>query len=141
MLARMPKYGAANVNHLIKPLDEVDIITPVEAIQFADTPAKVKTSGRLLVGSKALGCIKCHTFNNQKAEGIQALDLTSMPQRLKRDWFQRYMLDPNLSGPGPECPHLGPWVKHSSTKSLKAVLKNKSKVFMSTLAKDPKLHP
>ncbi|RLS22869.1 MAG: cytochrome c1 [Planctomycetota bacterium] len=107
MLARMPKYGGNNVNPLIKPLGEVDTIEPVEAIQFADTLSKVKTSGRLLVGSKALGCIKCHTFNNQKAEGIQALDLTSMPQRLKRDWFQRYMLDPQPFRPGTRMP--APW--------------------------------
>ena len=107
MMTRMPRYGSGNVIHLVKALDKADPIEPVDAIQFADSAAKVKSSGRQLVGSKALGCIKCHTFNNQKAEGIQALDLVSMPQRLKRDWFQRYMLDPQPFRPGTRMP--APW--------------------------------
>jgi len=107
MLSRMPRYGNSNVSHLVKDLGEADPLEKVPPVEFADAASKVKTSGRFLVGSKALGCIKCHTFNNQKAEGIQALDLTNMPQRLKRDWFQLYMLDPTQFRPGTRMP--APW--------------------------------
>ena len=107
MFTRMPKYGSGNVNHLVKGLAQSDPLPAVDPITFADPASKVRSSARFLVGSKALGCIKCHTFNNQKAEGIQAMDLTTMPQRLKHDWFQRYMLDPQVFRAGTRMP--APW--------------------------------
>lgn len=107
MLVRMPKFGNANVQSLVKNLPQADPQVKEEDIAFADSANKVKTSGRFLVGNKALGCIKCHTFNNQKAEGIQAMDLTTMAQRLKHGWFQKYMLNPQQFRPGTRMP--APW--------------------------------
>ena len=107
MLVRMPKFGNGNVQDLIKNLPLADPQVAEEEITFVDPPSKVKSSGRLLVGTKALGCVKCHTFNNQKAEGIQALDLTSMTSRLKHGWFQKYMLNPQPFRPGTRMP--APW--------------------------------
>ena len=42
--------------------------------------AKVKAAARHMVGGKALGCIKCHTFNGKKAEGVQGIDMTHHAQ-------------------------------------------------------------
>ena len=42
-----------------------------------------------------MGCITCHTFNGEKAGAMGAVDVAeSTTQRLRREWFYRYMLDP-----------------------------------------------
>jgi hypothetical protein len=58
-----------------------------------------------MVGSQGgLACVKCHYFGKHEATGIQALDLTTMTQRLRKDWFQRYMIDPQNYRPGTRMP-------------------------------------
>src|SRR5439155_719143 len=57
-----------------------------------------------LVGDGAMACIKCHTFNGQKAEGVQGIDMSKMTQRVKRDWFHHYLLDPQKLRPGTRMP-------------------------------------
>src|SRR4029078_6401971 len=75
---------------------------------FAEPCRRVKSAGRFLAGGQALGCIKCHTFNGIKTEGVQAIDMTTMPRRLRRDWFHRYLLDPQADRPGTRMPSAWP---------------------------------
>ena len=80
---------------------------PAEAapkIALDMAPAKVKSEARNLVGAGALACIKCHTFSGKKAEGVQGIDMTLMSKRLQRDWFQRYLMDPQQIRPGTRMP-------------------------------------
>jgi hypothetical protein len=51
-----------------------------------------------------MACIKCHTFNGQKAEGVQGIDMVKMTQRVKRDWFHAYVFDPQKIRPGTRMP-------------------------------------
>ena len=67
----------------------------------------MKAIGRRLAGEKGLGCIKCHTFDKFKATGIQSIDLTIMSERLRKDWFHRYMANPQTYRPGTRMP--APW--------------------------------
>jgi hypothetical protein len=67
----------------------------------------MKAIGRRLAGEKGLGCIKCHTFDKFKATGIQSIDLTIMSERLRKDWFHRYMANPQIYRPGTRMP--APW--------------------------------
>ena len=71
---------------------------------FTTTDVKVKSAARHLVGEQALACIKCHTFNGVKAEGIQGIDMTMMPKRVRRDWFFAYLVDPQKIRPGTRMP-------------------------------------
>jgi hypothetical protein len=68
---------------------------------------RLKSIGRFLVGGKSLSCIKCHTFGNYEATGIQSISLTIMTHRLREDWFYRYLLNPAQYRPGTRMP--SPW--------------------------------
>ena len=104
MHTRMPGFGNANVGHLVEAFGDVDRTPKVPAVTFKESPGRVKTSARHLVGSQAFGCIKCHTFGGKKAEGTQGIDMTLMPKRLKHDWFRAYTEDPQRFRPGTRMP-------------------------------------
>ena len=60
--------------------------------------------GRHLVGSKALGCIKCHAFAGDKGQSVGVIDMVRMPHRLRHDWFLAYVADPQQYRPGTRMP-------------------------------------
>ncbi len=104
MLTRMPRYGAANVQELWENLPKVDTIAAAPVPKFSESEAKVKSNAKFLVGGKAFGCVKCHTFNGIKAEGVQGLDMVNMANRLNHDWFIAYMKNPSAMRPGTRMP-------------------------------------
>jgi hypothetical protein len=108
MHTRMPKYGMENIGHLVAALEAVDHLPVIPKVEYTENPQKVKASGRHLVGGQALGCVKCHTFAGHKAEGVQGIDMTLLTQRLRRDWFHAYLLDPQKVRPGTRMPQAWP---------------------------------
>ena len=108
MLTRMPRFGEANVGHLVKPLETVDAVEPVPVPHFDVPDRRVKATGRFIVGSQAFNCGSCHQFKEFQAAGIQALDMTLMTKRLRRDWFHRYVVDPPAFRPGTRMPTAWP---------------------------------
>jgi hypothetical protein len=64
--------------------------------------------GRHLVGSKALGCIKCHSFAGDKGQSLGLIDLTRMPARLRHEWFLAYVANPQAFRPGTRMPAAWP---------------------------------
>jgi len=105
MKTRMPGFGKAIPDTLISTLIEADrrddrndgkSITTGEGDLLAD--------GRVLCGNEGLACIKCHTFGGVGLPGIQAIDMLRMPQRLRRDWFERYLVNPQAYRPGTRMP-------------------------------------
>ena len=108
MLTRMPKFGKANVGALVERLVANDLRTEVDEVEFIDAAHRVSADARLMVGDQALSCIKCHTFDKHKATGIQSLDMTTMTRRLRRDWFHRYLLNPQAFRPGTRMPAAWP---------------------------------
>jgi len=109
MNVRMPRFGEQNTGHLVAAFASLDKgkIPVHSGPKFTETPGRVKADGRRMVGALALGCIKCHTFAGHKAEGIQAIDMIVMAQRLQHDWFHYYMLDPQKIRPLTRMP--GAW--------------------------------
>jgi mono/diheme cytochrome c family protein len=107
MLTMMPQFGGGNVGHLQAALKLVDQRTEAEIPDYELPDGKMKAIGRRLAGEKGLGCIKCHTFDKFKATGIQSIDLTIMSERLRKDWFHRYMANPQTYRPGTRMP--APW--------------------------------
>lgn len=103
MLTRMPGFGAA-AKHLVADLKEADKLPTVPVVLEKEQPAKLKSVGRMLSGSTAFGCIKCHTFNGNRAEGVQGIDMTLMTTRLERDWFHAYVDRPQEIRPGTRMP-------------------------------------
>jgi mono/diheme cytochrome c family protein len=106
MFTRMPKFGVENVGDLISCLEKDDAaLVPSELTLAVDNQdKKFKAVGRRLVGAQGFSCIKCHTFADKRSTGIQALSLTTMTRRLRREWFHQYMLDPQQYRPGTRMP-------------------------------------
>lgn len=104
MLTRMPKFGLPRVSELAAAFVAVDRKADSAPINLTEAEHRVKAVGRQLVGDKALGCIKCHTFGTHRASGIQAINLQTMTQRVRSDWFLRYMIDPPAYRPGTRMP-------------------------------------
>ena len=103
MDARMPRFGEHNLRDLAALMTEVDR-NDYRLPKVADSQADAKKAGFALVGKEGLTCISCHMFNRQKSLGIQAMDLTLMHQRLRPEWFHRYMLNPSELRPGTRMP-------------------------------------
>jgi mono/diheme cytochrome c family protein len=108
MSARMPRFPPSALDAFIAALAAADAQSPRTLAELDEPPHRVRSHGRFLVGDKALSCIKCHTFNNVKATGIQAIDLLAMPRKLRQDWFVRYMLNPAQFRPGTRMPQAWP---------------------------------
>jgi len=108
MHTQMPKFGIENVGHLIDDFAALDKLTAIEKVSFGVTHAKAKADARYMVGGLAIGCVKCHTFNGNKAEGVQGMDMVLMPKRVQRDWFHHYLLTPMALRPGTRMPEAWP---------------------------------
>ncbi len=105
MVTRMPQFGAEHVGHLPELFEKAD--GAVATTEGAVSPRDEKF-GRRLVGTGGLSCISCHTFAGKKSLGIPAMDLAFMTKRLKRDWFERYLIDPAALRPGTRMPTFWP---------------------------------
>ncbi|MEX2175985.1 MAG: c-type cytochrome [Pirellulaceae bacterium] len=106
MFARMPKFGHDNVAGLVAALETADAaaIKPAVDLTVDEEDKRFKAVGRRLVGAQGFSCIKCHTFADKRSTGIQALSLTTMTQRLRRDWFHHYLHNPQEYRPGTRMP-------------------------------------
>lgn len=112
MATRMPRFGTANLGTLVDDLIKEDQLSDPVKVEFDQSPRKIKSIGRAFAGTNekenGLSCIKCHTFGDYQATGIQAISLTSMSKRLNRDWFLKYMLKPSRFRPGTRMPESWP---------------------------------
>lgn len=90
---RMPKFGAANTEHLAGLFKRLDTVSPVTFTRVAEKE-KPREIGRELAGTKGFNCIACHTFRGRSASPIRALDLTTMTERLEENWFHLFLSHP-----------------------------------------------
>lgn len=104
----MPRFGGGNVGKLATALQELD--TPLtDTLAVIEGPEyRTKSDGRALVGTKGFGCVKCHQFNKQKAEGIQGIDMTLITKRVRPEWFVKYVRNPQSLRPGTRMPTIFP---------------------------------
>lgn len=108
LVARMPRFGSKNVSSLVEQFVTADAQSePIPEAKFDEPDYRVKAAGRHLVGGVALSCIKCHDFGAHPSTGVRAINLTTMQQRLRPEWFYRYVLDPQLYRRGTRMP--APW--------------------------------
>jgi len=109
MNTRMPVFGSM-VSHLVDDFDKADAVATEP--KYPDvSPKDAMKHGRALVGTGGMACIQCHVFAGNKSLGLPAMDLAFMPQRLKREWFGRYLLDPAGLRPGTRMPQFWPQAK------------------------------
>jgi cytochrome c2 len=103
---RMPQYGEANVGSLAVDFESVDLGS--DAKEGRKPRYDLASHGRTLVGNKGMSCITCHSFGQYQSLGIPAADLTKMTQRVRRDWFRSFLLDPESEKPGTRMPQFWP---------------------------------
>ena len=103
MRVAMPKYAPGKLGSLfVEFTAEANTAAPMAT--FEEPESRIKSTGRHLVGDRGLACVKCHTFGEIRATGIQAINLQTMTRRLREDWFRRYLLDPQAYRPGTRMP-------------------------------------
>lgn len=98
-----PRHAAA----LTRWLQRLDL--PEETVPLTEIDEKDIEAGRKLIGVHGgTNCIACHTWGDRPSLGIQALDIASLDQRLRPDWFRAYLLDPGAYRAGTLMPPLWP---------------------------------
>ncbi len=107
LATRMPQFGESNVGHLIELFEEVDALEETTFAEIKDVD-QTKLAGHTLVGTTGLSCIACHDFNGQKASGPGAMDIIHATERLKKNWFYLYLLNPARFQPGTIMPAAWP---------------------------------
>lgn len=90
---RMPRFGTANIEHLVELFERTDELPPIEFGKVDDEKA-MRNAGHEMAGTGGLNCIACHTFQLKQAANMPAVDLTEMAERLRKPWFFHYMRDP-----------------------------------------------
>src|SRR5207249_3684526 len=85
-----------------------DGVEPNDAIrQFAYNAEHVEV-GRFIVGKKGLGCISCHDIAGRPNTGTRGPDLANMKERVRYDWYKRWLDDPQRMQPGTRMPTVFP---------------------------------
>jgi putative heme-binding domain-containing protein len=107
MNTRMPQFGKSNIAHLLTLLQESDHLSETKFATFEDQK-ETRQQGHLLAGAKGLNCVACHTYQYKTSDTMPAVDLTEMAERLEKDWFYQYMLDPQRFSPNTVMPSFWP---------------------------------
>jgi mono/diheme cytochrome c family protein len=104
MQTLMPKWHGTVVDPLAKMLvEDVKTTVPTPALS-GHVESEIEEQARGLVGSKSLGCIKCHSFASEKGQSLGVIDMTRMPKRLRHEWFLAYVANPQQFRPGTRMP-------------------------------------
>jgi hypothetical protein len=102
---RMPNYPA-HAKTLAAWFAKID--AEPDAKPLVEHPGDLEAGRKLLGIVGGTNCITCHTWGEQRSLGIQALDLSSLDQRLRPEWFRSYLLNPAGYRPGTLMPPLWP---------------------------------
>ncbi|MBX9580639.1 MAG: hypothetical protein K2X87_10055 [Gemmataceae bacterium] len=101
---RMPQYGPANVGHLPHGLVALEGVTPDDAVHAVKRTPETIAAGRAIVGKGGLGCISCHDIAGVPNTGTRGPDLATIGQRVRYDWYERWLHQPLRMAPGTRMP-------------------------------------
>ncbi len=98
MQAKMPAFGEATAARLASAFEAVDLGAHEDRTpEYGEAAAE---AGRKLVGIAGFACIACHNVAGKPSLGIPMIDLANTPERLRHDWFRRWLEDPAKMRPG-----------------------------------------
>ena len=106
MTLRMPQFGEAQVGKLPEALAALEGTNADEAIHKVALDVKQIEAGRLLVGKTAFGCISCHDIAGNVTGGTRGPDLALMSQRVRHDWYVRWLEQAQRMQPGTRMPEV-----------------------------------
>lgn len=103
MATRMPQFGTANVEHLPETLRAASGVTSVQD-DGPTHPEDFASIGRHLVGIGGFNCIQCHSIAGRAGVNVPGPDLALAPERLRHEYFERWILEPSVIHPGTRMP-------------------------------------
>ena len=106
MTLRMPQYGPGNVGHLHEAIPALEGTTTDDAVGKAEFTQEKVTNGRLLAGKNGHGCISCHDISGVQGGGTRGPDLATTNQRVRYEWYDRWMHQPQRMIPGTRMPQI-----------------------------------
>lgn len=106
MQLRMPQYGDANVGKLPDTLALTEGTVPSDAVDSVPLSAEKIAAGRQIVGKGGFGCISCHDIAGIPNTGTRGPDLATINQRVRYDWYERWMHQPLRMSPGTKMPQV-----------------------------------
>lgn len=106
MQLRMPQYGDANVGKLPDTLALMEGTVPSDAVDAVLLSAEKVAAGRQIVGKGGFGCISCHDIAGIPNTGTRGPDLATINQRVRYDWYERWMHQPLRMSPGTKMPQV-----------------------------------
>ncbi len=104
MQLRMPQYGTENVGALVPGLPRLDGLPPDDAVRAVAVTAEKVAAGRQLVGKGGLGCVSCHDISGVANPGTRGPDLATIQQRVRYEWYERWLHQPLRMVPGTRMP-------------------------------------
>jgi hypothetical protein len=100
----MPQFGEANVGRLPEQLAALEGVDADDAVYKAPVTAASLEKGRTLIGKNAFGCISCHDMAGVPNSGTRGPDLAKTTQRVRYDWYRRWLEQPLRMQPGTRMP-------------------------------------
>lgn len=104
MQLRMPQYGKENIGSLPAALAHLEGAEPDDAILKLPLNTQTIQTGRQIVGKSGLGCISCHDIGGIANTGTRGPDLATINQRVRYEWYERWMHQPLRMAPGTRMP-------------------------------------
>jgi cbb3-type cytochrome oxidase cytochrome c subunit len=114
MALRMPHFKPEHVAALpealvardgIAPRAKTSTTLPSLAGDDAAPPSdELLETGRQLIGRTGLNCVSCHDMRGVKSIGVRGPDLANVAKRVRPEWFEQWLLDPQRLAPGTRMP-------------------------------------
>jgi mono/diheme cytochrome c family protein len=104
MALRMPWFGDEQVRWLPAGLAALDGAEPDDQVHKVPLTAATLDAGRALIGREAFGCVSCHDIAGIPNTGTRGPDLALMTQRVRYDWYRRWLEQPQRMQPGTRMP-------------------------------------
>jgi cytochrome c553 len=101
---RMPQFGEPNVGRLPEAFAAAEGTEADDAVHKVPLSAAKIEAGRLLVGKAAFGCVSCHDIAGVPNTGTRGPDLAATAQRVRYDWYLRWLEQPQRMQPGTRMP-------------------------------------
>ena len=103
---RMPQFGEPNVGRLPDALAALEGAAPDDDVYKTPLTAAKIEAGRTLIGKNAFGCISCHDLAGIANTGTRGPDLAGMNQRVRYEWYLRWLEQPQRMQPGTRMPQV-----------------------------------
>ncbi len=104
MQLRMPQYGEPNVGFLPEAVASLEGTVPDDKVHAVERTAAKVSAGRVIIGKGGLGCISCHDIGGVANTGTRGPDLATINQRVRYEWYERWLTQPLRMAPGTRMP-------------------------------------